>query len=405
MFDYINFEISGICNGKCPYCATGASNISKKNIKNNYKFIEVEKFEKAIDYILDNKMFNPESGFIALYNWGEPFLHPNFESIVGILNCRDIKFQISTNASKIPKISSATSMKNLKSLNFSMSGFSQHSYDKIHGFNFESIKKNIIEIIKTFRDLDYKGIATIFYHVYQFNIGEYKGAFNFAKANNINIYPYYAGFNNYENTKKYLNNELSYDFLKKVSKDLMLFYVDELLFKKPSDYRCTQFDVLLIDEECNTLTCCALPKGNQSYSFGNLFSLSLKEIYELKTNQKECINCQKLHFDYWVGNIQPAKFLISSLNANEIKVPEAFNKLFMSNKQFEKAWDALCLIYSKRSDLMQAFPLNFVQDVNFHFSLLMWAVKVSTGIINDSDGSKLENFAGFYKEMLNIIIN
>lgn len=319
MFNYITIEISGICNAKCPYCATGSRNIDKtfKSKSINNTFIDTEKFEKAIDYILNNKIFDSKSGLIILYNWGEPFLHPEFNKIVEILNYHSIRFQISTNASKIPKISSATSMKNLKSLNFSMSGFSQHSYDKIHGFNFESIKKNIIEIIKTFRNLDYKGITTILYHVYQFNIGEYKEAFNFAKANNINIYPYYAGFNNYENTKKYLNNELSYDFLKKVSKDLMLFYVDELLSKRPSDYRCTQFDALLIDEECNALTCCALPKGNQSYSFGNLFSLSLKEIYELKTAQKECINCQKLHFDYWVGNIQPAKFLTSPLTYNQ----------------------------------------------------------------------------------------
>ena len=332
MFNYVTIEISGICNAKCPYCVTGSQNINK-TLKINNPFIDIEKFEKAIDYILDNKMFNPKYGLIVLYNWGEPFLHPEFNKIVEILNYHSIKFIISTNASKIPKISSATSMKNLNSLYFSMSGFSQASYNKIHGFNFESIKKNIVEITQTFKDLGYKkGITTILYHVYQFNIGEYEEAFYFAKANNINIYPYYAGFNNYENTKKYLNNELSYDFLKKTSKDLMLFYVDELLSKRPSNYRCPQFDILIVDEECNVLTCCALPKGNQSYSFGNLFSLSLKEIYELKINQKECINCQKLHFDYWVGNIQSSKFLISPLTLN------SYYKLFKKSVNYIKTF-------------------------------------------------------------------
>ena len=311
MFKSINFEISGICNAKCPYCVTGSLNLNKI-FKNNHPFIEVKKFEKAIDYILYNKMFDPESSLIALYNWGEPFLHPEFDKIVEILNYRNIKFQISTNASKIPKLSASTSLKNLKSLSFSMSGFSQDSYNKIHGFNFELIKKNIIEILNTFKFRKYKGITTILYHVYQFNIGEYKAALSFAKNHNINIWPYYAGFNNYENTIKYLSKKLSYDLLEKASKDLILYYIDELLSKKPLNYRCSQFDVLLVDEYCNLLTCCALPKGNQSYSFGNLFELDLENIHNYKVSQKECFNCQKLNFDYWVGNIQASKFLISS---------------------------------------------------------------------------------------------
>jgi len=47
-----------------------------------------------------------------------------------------------------------------------MNGFSQSSYDKIHGFDFELIKKNIIEIIKTFRNAGYLGVATILYTTY-----------------------------------------------------------------------------------------------------------------------------------------------------------------------------------------------------------------------------------------------
>lgn|GEM_PF-3657057 len=65
--------------------------------------------KKALDYMAVNKIFDFKNSFVALYNWGEPFLHPDFESIVKILDFRNIKFQISTNASKIPKISSATS--------------------------------------------------------------------------------------------------------------------------------------------------------------------------------------------------------------------------------------------------------------------------------------------------------
>lgn len=320
MFKHINFEISGICNAKCPYCVTGVSNSNKKinSDKNiNYSFIKIENFKKALDYIVDEKILDVKSGSIALYNWGEPFLHPEFDNIIKILNYHNIKFRISSNASKVPNLSSTTSMKNLTYLCFSMSGFSQSSYDKIHGFNFELIKSNIIKTIKMFKNSGYKGITQIFYHIYQFNIDEYEKALNFCKINNINIWPYYAGFNNYEYVKSYLNNSLNYDILKKVSKELILFYVDKLLSERPDNYKCPQFNFLVIDEDCNLLTCCVIPKGYQSYSFGNLFSLSLKEILELKISQKECLNCQKLHFDYWAGNIQTSKFLKPSFSLSE----------------------------------------------------------------------------------------
>ncbi|GBF34169.1 glycosyltransferase [Desulfocucumis palustris] len=38
---------------------------------------------------------------IALYNWGEPFLHPLFKQIIKFMNSENIKFILSTNASKL----------------------------------------------------------------------------------------------------------------------------------------------------------------------------------------------------------------------------------------------------------------------------------------------------------------
>ncbi|GBF34170.1 hypothetical protein DCCM_3282 [Desulfocucumis palustris] len=40
---------------------------------------------------------------------------------------------------------------------FSMPGFSQESYDKIHGFNFEKIKDNIIKMSRNFRENGFTG--------------------------------------------------------------------------------------------------------------------------------------------------------------------------------------------------------------------------------------------------------
>ena len=47
-FDRIYFEISGVCNGKCPYCLSGLHK------RPGGRFIESERFEKALDVICEN---------------------------------------------------------------------------------------------------------------------------------------------------------------------------------------------------------------------------------------------------------------------------------------------------------------------------------------------------------------
>ncbi|RZD15998.1 MAG: hypothetical protein EVJ46_07310 [Candidatus Acididesulfobacter guangdongensis] len=398
MFNKIIFDISGVCNAKCPYCVTGLLNLNKLNINDTKNsFIKVENFEKALDYLIINKIFNVEYGSIDLYNWGEPLIHPEFDSIVNILNNHKIKFSISTNASKFPKLAQSTSMENLLELRFSMSGFSQSSYDKIHQFNFNLIKNNIIKIIERFKQAGHKGTPIINYHIYQFNIAEYNQALNFAKNYNINIWPYYAYINHYELAKDYIDNSLDRKILKKASKDLMLFYVDELISKKPINYSCPQFNMLTIDENCNVLTCCVIPKGCQSYSVGNLFDLSLEKIYKLKTSQKECVNCQKLNFDFWAHNVTTCESLPSF-----IRLPEKLHELFKSNKQYETAWLILSSIYYRRQDLQNVFPMSLSFDIRFYYNLLLWAINAII-YYEDGDKSILEPYIKEYTLMLQAI--
>ena len=141
MYKTVYFEISGICNAKCPWCVTGNQSLSKINNPYGFKFIKPDDFERAIDKLIELGLIS-SSSCISLYSWGDPLLHPDFEKILEILHIRGIDFSISTNASKSVTVKKKL-MSNMQILTFSMPGFSQESYDRIHGFNFKKITQNI----------------------------------------------------------------------------------------------------------------------------------------------------------------------------------------------------------------------------------------------------------------------
>jgi len=292
------FEIVGFCNAKCPYCVTG--NKSLKQAGHPSKCIEVNDFQKAIDRLLDIGLMYPGDA-VSLFNWGEPTLHPKLNEILKVLKNRDLNFSISTNASKIFHFDDAI-LSNLQMLMFSVSGFSQSSYDRIHGFKFESILNNIRTYCKNVRKKGSTTKLSMAYHIYQFNIGEIHSARNFCRENGIDFLPYMAFLSDYYMMKSYLDQSASSELMTKIAKDLFLFYVDDLLAKMPKDYICPQYSILAIDEYCNVLTCCGLPKGHPEYSLGKLSALSADEIRKGKLSQKTCAGCIKSGQAYWGHN-------------------------------------------------------------------------------------------------------
>ncbi len=297
MYQVVNLEISGFCNAKCPWCISGRDAQAVPNKKNNEKFITPELFEKIINRLLELKIIDKNSIFY-LFNWGEPLIHPKISELITILNKYDLFFGFSTNASKVINVDNI-SMKKLVRLELSMPGFSQASYDKIHGFNFKKILSNIDELMDRFKKSGFKGTPNLAYHIYQFNIHEIPLAKEFCKTHNIDFLPYAAHTNDFRKTIAYLNNTMDSTELMKISKDLLMYYVDDLIAQRPENYSCPQYGILTIDESGNLLTCCVVPKDHQDYSLGSIFNLSAEEINTKKRTREICGPCSKSGADYW----------------------------------------------------------------------------------------------------------
>jgi MoaA/NifB/PqqE/SkfB family radical SAM enzyme len=301
---YIGIEVSTQCNAKCPWCfATKLADGVKSDRTEGFMSFDV--FKSVIER-LEALGFIHKDVVINLYAIGEPFLNMDIKKIFSYLNDKSLKYAVSTNASIVTLFEEGTDiLKNLTNLIISIPGFSQESYDRVHGFRFSKIKKNIVRLIENFRKCGFNGDDRLVYHVYQFNIDEIYKAREFADQNNIDFYPYYAILYEYRYVKDFISNTLSYDLLKKASGELFLGNIEKTISTRASDYICDFFNMLLIDVNTNLKTCCQIRQGDPGYSYGNIFDLSADDIRAKRTTQPICRECQAMGMDYYLSVYTP----------------------------------------------------------------------------------------------------
>lgn len=302
-FRKLVFEISGVCNAKCPFCLTGSRHMPAGG------FIDLDLFRKSIKKLIDKELIDSQTK-VYLFNWGEPLLHRDFRGIVECLNDYDLRYVISTNGSVFLSFSKAIS-KNLSCLAFSMPGFSQASYDKIHKLDFEEIKRNIQHYVRDLRSLGYAKDITILFHIYQFNLDELAQCESFSRSLGINFSPYEAYLNDYWLIKDYLSGNISASQLKEIAESLLAYKLREMTLRTDKDYECPQHRILSIDEKANVITCCVLPKNHPDYSCGDLHAGSLEAVLKNKTSKRECEWCIKSGVSYYVHNTQLPGYLKS----------------------------------------------------------------------------------------------
>ncbi len=289
MFNRVYFEISGICNARCRWCPTGKSNLNRTS---SGKFVDFDEFKRTIFYLRDNGFIDLNTQ-IALYNWGEPFLHPKFKEIMKFMHTENIKTMLSTNCSKAVLFEEDGILSNVEQIILSMPGFSQRSYDRIHGFNFRNIIRNILEMIRNFRSVGFKERFLLAFHIYQFNLDEILPAKEFTEQYQIHFMPTLASLNDMERQLQYINNELEHDDLKQMTQDMFCFYltdeaIEESRKQVPSDYVCPQYRQLNIDDDCNVIICCG-----DNTRMDKIFNVKADEVNNWRRNSRACAVCLK----------------------------------------------------------------------------------------------------------------
>lgn len=288
-FDSIAVDITGFCNANCKYCPSGRRYFPSVE----KRFISVERFEEILKKLLEYRFCTPATNF-HIYSQGEPCLHPRLNDILKLLSNYHIKTTISTNASVVPDFE-REALESVSRFLISVPGFSQASYDRIHGFQFETIKANIIKLREQVAELSDSQIPfDMSYHIYQFNEREMVPARAFCREHDIRFAPNYAVMMDKDKCLDYVRGTMSFEELKDVSKDIFLGVLDQQIKDAPRDYCDFQSRFLSVTIDGDIRICSGFTKAAESgILIGNIVTDGIDDIIWRKYHHPRCETCIK----------------------------------------------------------------------------------------------------------------
>ena len=163
---FYTIDIVGTCNLRCASCAytIDGQKFSKGLMSlDDFKLV-VAKMKSEVDLVTH----------VSLYNWGEPFLHPDLNKIIQHLHENGIAAAVSSNLSivngdQIRKVINAAP----EYLKVSLSGYYPDVYDVTHGGgDINLVKANLYRIRYFIDKFKVNTIVDVNYHLYTNNNGK-----------------------------------------------------------------------------------------------------------------------------------------------------------------------------------------------------------------------------------------
>ncbi len=111
---------TNVCNLRCPLCPTGLG-----ILKRDRGLIRLEDFKRLVDQIA------PWAYLLELYNWGEPFLHPDIFEMIRYAHERKIVVRLSSNLNHFDEqLAVKTVQSGLDAITVSVDGATEETYQR-----------------------------------------------------------------------------------------------------------------------------------------------------------------------------------------------------------------------------------------------------------------------------------
>ncbi len=176
----LTIEAANVCNLACPYCFTGAGDVSRKRAH-----FPLPLYQRIIDEL------GPYLFEVELHNWGEPLLHTNIPELIRIASARGIDTTISTNFSFPFDATRAEALvsSGLSQLGVSIDGARQETYEqyRVRG-NLDQVLSNVRLMSEAKKNLGSATPRLIWeFHVFEHNQDDVELVKSMAQELGMNI--------------------------------------------------------------------------------------------------------------------------------------------------------------------------------------------------------------------------
>lgn len=247
---------------------------------------------------------------------------------------------MSSNFITYPKIGDSN-LPVIKNLTFSISGFKQESYGKIHGASLSRVLNNFNKFSNRLRSHSPQSSIVVAWHRYKFNESEFWEALKYFTGRDIGFVPSVAYFNDLMEMLDFVQANLPDTRQVLAGEDLFLDYLRERMSDAAAtskNYKCPAWDYIVVDEFGRLLLCCGVTGADENGVLGGLTTMRLSEIWDSKEGNPLCEKCVSLGI---------AKFLYSS---DGMKMPyPPGGAFYMAKRRLWRIYGSICRRLSLRS--------------------------------------------------------
>ena len=292
----VNIDVSGVCNLRCPSCPQGCPGLTQS--RSRKQFMEVESFGEVVKKIRSESP--SEHVTVALYNWGEPLLHPDIEQLLHIANDAGFATSLSSNMAHAKNLEAAV-RGSARYFRASLSGLSEKTYGFYHSGGDSRI---VVENLYRFKELRQrygqdKPLPEVVFHWYKDNLGEdYEQVselcrdLGFRLVNKIaRLYPLERALGGLQDGWRPSDEELL---------DRLLITPEEFASiaqeHTPEDEPCIlQNAEISINADGSVLLCCVCYE-DENIIANSFLDVSMREIFDRKAVHPTCTRCKAVQY-------------------------------------------------------------------------------------------------------------
>jgi pyruvate-formate lyase-activating enzyme len=285
--------VSG-CNLACPSCPVGNS----RDVPIAKGYMAPELLEK----IVTKAIRECKSLEFGLYNWTEPFLHPDLPAMIRTIRSREIRCSLSTNLNIMRNVEGVL-RENPNKIKISLSGFRQETYSYSHkNGDIERVKRNLAELAETREKCGSTTDLVVGFHRYLGNHEDEQEMRELAGSLGIGFEPQWAYLMPLEKVMAYVEPSATSTVLQADDRAL----IDKLALKlddalaissKSPRKKCQLRDQMMSLNVRGEVMLCCVVYDQQKYGLGSYLDLPLEKLQDLKYQHWQCAGCmsQGLH--------------------------------------------------------------------------------------------------------------